>query len=135
MEEVRQFRRAAGDAYYFNWLLRIDPALQTPFKCTHEAMAQLDLGRDRPVHEKISNLRRAFSGIVSGNVKDDGITAIEQRGPFEIHGDPDVIESLDGLLRTFVSQGRMRLPGAEYQPCYRISPRPPISDSDKQGNF
>ncbi len=135
MEEVRQFRRAAGDAYYFNWLLRIDPALQTPFKCTHEAMAQLDLRRDRPVHEKISNLRRAFSGIVSGNVKDDGITAIEQKGPFEIHGDPDVIEALDGLLRAFVSQGRMRLPGTVYQPCYRIVPRPPVSDSNKQGNL
>ena len=128
MEEVRRYRRAAGDAYYFNWRLRIDPVLQAPFKCNHEAMAQLDLGRDRPVHQKISNLRRAFSGIVSGNVKDDGITAIEQGGPFEIRADPDVIESLDGLLRAFVSQGRMRLPGAEYQPCYRVIPRPPISD-------
>jgi hypothetical protein len=90
-------------------------------------MAQLDLRRDLPVHEKISNLRRAFSGIVAGNVKDDGITAVEENGPFEIHGDPDVIESLDGLLRTFVAQGRMRLPGAQYEPCYRVIPRPPLS--------
>jgi len=129
MEEVRRFRRSAGDAYYFNWRLRIDPALQTPFRCSHEAMAQLDLSRDLPVHEKISNLRRAFSGIVAGNVKDDGITAIEDNGPFEIHGDPDVIESLDGLLRTFISQGRMRLPGAEYQPCYRVVPKTAKADS------
>jgi predicted Rossmann-fold nucleotide-binding protein len=127
MDEVMRFRRAAGDAYYFNWRLRIDPVLQTPFKCSHEAMAQLDLRRDLPVHEKISNLRRAFSGIVAGNVKDDGITAVEENGPFEIHGDPDVIESLDGLLRTFVAQGRMRLPGAQYEPCYRVIPRPPLS--------
>ena len=127
MDEVMRFRRAAGDAYYFNWRLRIDPVLQTPFKCSHEAMAQLDLRRDLPVHEKISNLRRAFSGIVAGNVKDDGITAVEENGPFEIHGDPDVIESLDGLLRTFVAQGRMRLPGAQYEPCYRVIPRSPLS--------
>ena len=127
MDEVMRFRRAAGDAYYFNWRLRIDPVLQTPFKCSHEAMAQLDLRRDLPVHEKISNLRRAFSGIVAGNVKDDGITAVEENGPFEIHGDPDVIESLDGLLRTFVAQGRMRLPGTQYEPCYRVIPRSPLS--------
>jgi predicted Rossmann-fold nucleotide-binding protein len=125
MEEVRRVRRSTGDAYYFNWRLRIDPVLQTPFRCSHEAMAQLDLRRDRPVHERISNLRRAFSGIVAGNVKDDGITAIEENGPFEIHGDPDVIQSMDGLLRTFISQGRMRLPGAQYQPCYRVIPRAP----------
>jgi predicted Rossmann-fold nucleotide-binding protein len=125
MEEVRRVRRSTGDAYYFNWRLRIDPVLQTPFRCSHEAMAQLDLRRDRPMHERISNLRRAFSGIVAGNVKDDGITAIEENGPFEIHGDPDVIQSMDGLLRTFISQGRMRLPGAEYQPCYRVIPRAP----------
>jgi predicted Rossmann-fold nucleotide-binding protein len=131
MEEVRRVRRSTGDAYYFNWRLRIDPVLQTPFRCSHEAMAQLDLRRDRPMHERISNLRRAFSGIVAGNVKDDGITAIEENGPFEIHGDPDVIQSMDGLLRTFISQGRMRLPGAEYQPCYRVIPRVPQTDSYK----
>ena len=32
-----------------------------------------------------ANLRRAFSGIVAGNVKEHGIKAIEERGPFELH--------------------------------------------------
>jgi predicted Rossmann-fold nucleotide-binding protein len=125
IRDVQQFRRAAGDAYYFNWRLKIDAVLQTPFDCNHDAMAQLDLRRDQPVHERISDLRCAFSGIVAGNVKDQGIRAVEEHGPFEIHGDRQVVASLDGLLRTFVTQGRMRLPGVEYQPCYRVIPGHP----------
>ena len=27
---------------------------------------------------------------------------------------------LDTLLRAYVAAGRMKLPGSEYQPCYRI---------------
>ena len=30
------------------------------------------------------------------------------------------MDALDVLLRAFVSQGRMRLPGAAYAPCYRV---------------
>ncbi len=68
-----------------------------------------------------ANLRRAFSGIVAGNVKDEGIRAIEEHGLFEIHGDPELMEDMDNLLASFVEQSRMKLPGAVYSPCYRIS--------------
>jgi hypothetical protein len=35
-------------------------------------MARLDLRRDSPPHRLAAELRRAFSGIVAGNVKDQG---------------------------------------------------------------
>jgi hypothetical protein len=83
-------------------------------------MRRLALHRDQPQHLLIANLRRAFSGIVAGNVKEKGIAAIEALGPFELSGDPVVMELLDELLRGFVAAGRMKLPGSTYTPCYRI---------------
>jgi predicted Rossmann-fold nucleotide-binding protein len=119
MDAVREFRRREKDAYNFNWLLRIPHELQQPFDPTHEAMAALNLRRDAPPHELAADLRRAFSGIVAGNVKEQGIRLIEQRGPFELHGDPELMKPLDALLQSFVHQRRMKISG-EYKPCYRI---------------
>ena len=65
------------------------------------------------------NLRRAFSAIVTGNVKDDGIRMIESRGPFELHSDRHLIGALEQLLRSFAENGRMKLMGP-YEPCYRV---------------
>jgi hypothetical protein len=67
-----------------------------------------------------ANLRRAFSGIVAGNVKADGIRAIAEHGPFQLDGEAAVLQPLDDLLAAFVAQGRMKLPGSHYQPCYRL---------------
>jgi predicted Rossmann-fold nucleotide-binding protein len=117
---VRMDRRRSGDAYYFNWRLLIDPMFQKPFPVTHEAMSSLDLRADLEPHVLAANLRRAFSGIVTGNVKDEGVRAVEKYGPYEIHGEDAIMDALDVLLRAFVSQGRMRLPGAAYAPCYRV---------------
>jgi predicted Rossmann-fold nucleotide-binding protein len=119
LDLVRRRRRRTGDAYNFNWLLRVPPAFQHPFKVTHESMASLVLSRDLPVHELAANLRRAFSGIVAGNVKEEGLRLIESNGPFTLHGDPDIGRPLDELLEAFVMQRRMKLLG-EYRPCYRI---------------
>lgn len=120
LEDVRAHRREVNDSYNFNWLLRIQPDFLLPFEVTHESMHALELSRDLPPHVLAANLRRAFSGIVTGNVKDHGIKAIEARGPYELRGDASVLASLDGLLRDFVAQGRMKLPGSEYRPCYRL---------------
>jgi hypothetical protein len=57
---------------------------------------------------------------VAGNVKDEGIRAVEQHGHFEIRGDAGVLDPLDSLLASFVAQQRMKLPGKTYTPCYRI---------------
>jgi pyrimidine/purine-5'-nucleotide nucleosidase len=119
MDAVQRYRRHAQDAYNFNWLLHVPPAFQQPFDVTHESMAKLELRRDQPVHERAVNLRRAFSGIVAGNVKENGVRLIEQHGPFDIHADADIARPLDELLRSFVAQRRMKLSG-EYRPVYRV---------------
>ena len=120
VDDVREFRKKNTDSYNFNWLMRIDPEFQQPFEVTHASMRTLRLHRDLPVHELAADLRRAFSGIVSGNVKEPGIRTIERHGPFEIVGDTAITGMLDELLASFVAQGRMKLPGTAYVPCYRV---------------
>jgi predicted Rossmann-fold nucleotide-binding protein len=121
LKEVRRYRIRTNDAFYFNWLLKIERAFQEPFEPTHENMAALELHRDLPTHELASNLRKLFSGIVAGNVKPEGVRAIRERGPFEIRGEPEIMQSLDQLLAGFVRDHRMKLPGGTaYEPCYRL---------------
>jgi hypothetical protein len=117
---VRDFRRLNDDAYYFNWMLTIDEPFQEPFIPNHENMRNLQLDTSLDHHLLAANLRRVFSGIVAGNVKDEGIRAIEQHGLFEINGDKEIMELMDELLSSFVEQQRMKLPGKEYKPCYII---------------
>ncbi|MDP7463473.1 MAG: DUF3412 domain-containing protein, partial [SAR324 cluster bacterium] len=119
---VRNHRRASGDAFYFNWMLKIARALQEPFHPTHANMAALPLNENLSPHELATNLRRLFSGIVAGNIKDEGIRAVEKNGPFLLNGEQRLLLMLDRLLTAFCEQQRMRLPdGAEYQPCYRLA--------------
>jgi predicted Rossmann-fold nucleotide-binding protein len=120
IDEVREYRKLHDDAYYFNWSLRIEHEFQQPFEPTHENMRNLDLRQELPRHTLAANLRRAFSGIVAGNVKNEGILAIEKHGHFEIRGDASIMDPLDSLLKSFVAQHRMKLPVTEYVPCYRI---------------
>ena len=120
MGRVREFRKEKSDAYYFNWLLKIDHEFQVPFIATHEAMSSLVLRKEQPAHLLAADLRRAFSGVVAGNVKDKGIRAIEANGPFMLHGDIGIMEPMDALLASFVAQHRMKLPGKAYNPCYSI---------------
>ncbi|MBD1553977.1 nucleotide 5'-monophosphate nucleosidase PpnN [Pseudomonas typographi] len=118
---VKRFRRERNDAFHFNWLLKIEDSFQHPFDPTHANMAKLALRKSSPPHQLAANLRRAFSGIVAGNVKDKGIRLIERHGPYEIHGDREIMQPLDQLLQAFVEQHRMKLPGgAAYVPCYRV---------------
>jgi hypothetical protein len=119
MDAVREYRRRTRDAYNYNWTLAIPPEFQRPFEPTHEAMSALDLRRNGTPHRLAAELRRAFSGIVSGNVKEQGIRLIEERGPFELHGDPGVVRPLGALLESFARQRRMKLAG-DYRPCYRL---------------
>jgi len=99
LETVRNFRREHADAYYFNWILNIDHEFQLPFAPSHE---------------------RAFSAIVAGNVKAEGLLQIEQQGPFKLCAEPEIMEALDTLLRSFVQQQRMKVPGKTYTPCYSL---------------
>ena len=84
-------------------------------------MAGLTLHRDLPIHSLAANLRRAFSGIVAGNVKPEGLAAIRAHGKFELHGEKEIMEAMDAMLASFVAQNRMKLPGGSaYEPCYVI---------------
>jgi predicted Rossmann-fold nucleotide-binding protein len=120
LETVRNFRREHADAYYFNWILDVNHQFQLPFDPSHENVAALNISRDQPLHLLAADLRRAFSAIVAGNVKADGIQRIEKHGPFEICGDNEIMDSLDGLLHSFVEQQRMKVPGKTYTPCYTL---------------
>ena len=120
LDRVREFRRAHGDAYYYNWRLRIDHDFQMPFEATHQSMRALQLSEDLPPHVLAGNLRRLFSGIVSGNVREDTIAMIERDGPFKIGGSARTLRLLDELLSAFVSQGRMKLARDAYIPCYEL---------------
>ena len=120
IRQVREFRKAHSDAYYFNWLLKIDHEFQKPFQPTHENMRNLSLHKNQATHLLAAQLRRAFSGVVAGNVKDDGIRSIEEHGNFEIHGDKDIMGPMDALLASFVAQHRMKLAGTAYVPCYTV---------------
>lgn len=120
MSRVKHYRRAIGDAYSFNWSLKIEDSFQRPFEPTHDNVRGLNLHQNQSPVELASSLRQAFSAIVAGNVKDEGIQAIETHGPFEINGDPKIMNLLDKLLQDFVEQHRMKLPGSHYEPCYKI---------------
>lgn len=120
MRSVRDYRIATKDAFYFNWLLHVEEDFQQPFEPTHEAMRGLELCRDLETHRLAAELRRAFSGLVAGNVKEGGIRAVEEHGPFELQGDPELITAMDMLLRAFAKQNRMKLRQDAYRPCYRL---------------
>jgi len=119
ISKVREQRIKERDAFFFNWSLSIPLPFQMPFEPTHQAMSELKLHRNQPAHELAADLRRAFSGIVAGNVKEPAMKAIEQNGLFEISGDPEIMQALDNLLKSFVAQKRMKISG-EYHPCYRV---------------
>jgi predicted Rossmann-fold nucleotide-binding protein len=120
LEDVQEFRTQHGDAYYFNWRLAIDEEFQRPFPSTHAAMSELQINEDLPKHVLAANLRRAFSGIVSGNVREDTASLIEKDGPFEITASARIMSLLDDLLQAFVEQKRMKISGNDYAPCYRV---------------
>lgn len=120
VQEVREFRKQQSDAFFFNWQLHVPEDFQLPFHANHNAMAQLNLTKEQPVHLLAANLRRAFSGIVAGNIKAEGIAAIEQHGPFKLNGERFIMDALDKLLRSFVVQRRMKIGSEQYHPCYQL---------------
>jgi predicted Rossmann-fold nucleotide-binding protein len=120
-ERVRAYRKEKGDTFFYNWLLKISHDSQKPFMPTHENMLALNLTRAQSTYELAVDMRKAFSGIVAGNVKKSGIQAIEEKGLFQLRGDTEIMEPLDKLLRAFVEQQRMKIPSDQhYSPCYHI---------------
>lgn len=118
--KIHDYRRIMGDSFNFNWTLNIPNDFQQPFIPTHSSMETLDISLDKGVSALAADLRKCFSGIVAGNVKSEGIEQIKQHGPFKIKGDPQIMQKMDVLLTSFVEQGRMKLNGADYEPCYTL---------------
>lgn len=124
LRSVRESRRSYADTFFFNWKLRIDFAFQTPFVATHESMAALNLGADQSRLDLAVNLRRAFSGIVAGNIRAEGIRRVAEHGPFEIYGDREIVLALGRLLEGFIEEKRMKLTDPlNYRPCFRLAGR------------
>jgi hypothetical protein len=122
LERVTDYRKATSESFHYNWQLYIPEAFQQPFEPTHENMSQLNLVKDQSDFDLAANLRKALSGIVAGNVKEPGIRAIEESGPFEICGEEKIMKPMDQLLASFIEQRRMKINYQEYQPCYRLKP-------------
>ena len=121
MKAVRRERVEHSESFSFAWNLHVPEELQQPFQPTHENMAALALHRDQPRHVLIAELRRAFSGIVTGNVKDFGVRAIEKNGPYQLHGEHELVRGLAELLEGFVRDGRMKIDPASYRPCFELA--------------
>lgn len=121
LEGVTNHRKAIGEAYHYNWQLFIPEELQHPFEPTHANMAALNLHLEQPDYLLASELRRALSGIVAGNVKEPGVKAIEQYGPFQLDGDKVVMRALNDLLEGFIEQRRMKIDHAAYVPCFELA--------------
>lgn len=119
VESVHRHRRKHSESYAYNWSLVVPEAFQTPFIPSHENMLNLALHRDQASHTLAAELRCAFSGIVAGNVKAEGIERIRSHGPYQLKGDAEMVSALETLLVSFVEQGRMKLKG-EYKPCYTL---------------
>jgi len=120
MEKVMYHRNATSNSYCFNWTLTIPEELQRHFVVSHENMSKLNLHKGLEPEVLACNLRSAFSGIVSGNVKAEGMQEIEKHGPFILDGDKDIMTALDKLLCDFKDQKRFLLSDEDYKPCYRI---------------
>lgn len=118
---VREYRKETGDSYSFNWSLKISSEFQSTFAPDHQSMSALNLNLDQAKTDLAATLRRTFSGIVAGNVKSDGVALIKEHGPFQLNGEPKLMDMMDDLLESFVKQQRMKLPGSQYIPCYQIS--------------
>lgn len=115
-------RRQREEPFYYHSELWIDSELKRRFVPTHESMKALRLDRSQGGHLLAMELRRLFSGIVAGNIKEPTVELVRKHGPFEIYADGSMARSLDQLLARFVKQGRMKIKG-EYKPCYRVAER------------
>ena len=120
LKTIYEHRTLIHESYCYNWSLFIPPELQFPFEVNHQNMAGLNLCQGQSPYKLAANLRRAFSGIVAGNVKEYGIQMVAQKGPFKLHGDQAIINFMGKLMTDFIEQGRILLSQREYVPCYEL---------------
>ncbi len=120
IHNVSEYRENKNDAYYFNWTLNIDSIMQVPFIPNHENMLALQLHHNQEKCHLAANIRNALSGIVAGNVKEEGIKAVDSYGPLIIKGEQTIMKPLSNLLESFAAMRRMKISSNGYTPCYEI---------------
>ncbi|MBT8146763.1 MAG: LOG family protein [Gammaproteobacteria bacterium] len=120
LNQVTAQRRQENESYAFNWGLSIPESMQSPFHVSHESMAELQLFSELPNSVLVAELRKAFSGIVAGNVKPYGIRQVDQYGPYQLRGDDEVMGAIDTLLAECVANQRMKITADGYQPSYEL---------------
>ncbi len=118
--QVSEYRENKNDAYYFNWSLNIDPIMQLPFIPSHENILALQLHSNQEKFQLAANIRNTLSAIVAGNVKEEGIEAVERKGLYKIRGEKNILQPLSSLLDSFIAMGRMKISDSGYVPCYEI---------------
>jgi hypothetical protein len=123
LKQVLEYRTQVFDSFHFNWSLKIPNDFQKPFEPTHKNISSLEISHRLESADLASNLRRIFSAIVAGNVKESGIKAIKAHGVYTISGEKSIMSLVDKLLKSYVKQQRMKLPGSDYIPCYEVKSR------------
>lgn len=119
--DVKEYRKEMDEGYGYNWSLEIDDDFQKPFPPIHSEIEKLEINKTLEPHVLAANLRRLFSVIVAGNVKPEGIAAVEKYGKFKLNCDPEIMTHLEELLNEFVVENRMKLPSDKgYDPCYEL---------------
>ena len=68
----------------------------------------------------IDQARKSIDACFVADEPAEMVLGAAEQGVFEIEGELAITEPLDRLLTRFVDQQRMKLPGAAYNPCYRI---------------
>ncbi|MCY9873828.1 nucleotide 5'-monophosphate nucleosidase PpnN [Vibrio barjaei] len=114
------FRSALDDNPAYCWSLHIENDLTQPFKPTHKNVSSVKLSFEQEPYLRASSLRKIFSAIVAGNIKEDGIAEVKKNGPYVIDGDKVILKGIGRLLERFVIEQRMKLPGSEYVRCYTV---------------
>ena len=113
VDRTLTWRDRTNDALYFNWSMHLDPEWQHPFKATHASMQALELSHRPSPEVRASSLRRLFTGLVSANVREEGIAALEAQGPFRISAELEMRAALDDMLSLMAREGRMRVAGGD----------------------
>lgn len=111
-------RQGKGDPAFmlFNWDLYFPEQLQMPLKINREFVESLTFSNALPIEELFFSLRSLSSAIVETNVRDREY--LSKYGPFQLKGDPEMLNAMDKLFERFAAEGRMG--GREYLCPYEI---------------
>lgn len=112
--------KALPQRYLWNDEIHFDENIQVPYEVSFEAMETLDLSRDQPPFDLLINLRRFFSAIVHLSVKDPDLLDSWGTDRPRIHGDKDILQATDTLVKRLEAQGRIH-PNPKYTMPYRIA--------------